>query len=201
MRSNLVALPLLAIALTVSAGCTKKTEPPPVLSRIQEFSLTDQNGEAFERSTLDGSVWVADFVFTHCNSSCPRLTAHMQGLQTRVSDVPNVEFLSVSVDPMNDTPEVIKAYMADNELPEGNWRFVTGEEAVIVDVVRNGFKVGLAEGDTSAGAEKVMHSNHFVLLDKQGQVRGYYRANNDGIAELERDLRYVAANPMPVPPR
>ena len=193
-------LVLLLVALFAALGCTKKTEPPPVLSRIQEFSLVDQNNQPFERSTLDGNLWVADFVFTHCRASCPRLTAHMQGLQTRLADVPNVQFLSVSVDPTNDTPEVIKAYMKDNELQEANWRFVTGEEPVIVDLVRNGFKVGLAEGDTSAGHEAVMHSNHFVLLDELAQVRGYYRANNDGIAGLERDLRYVAANPMAPPP-
>lgn len=197
--SRRAATAVLLLTVVAAFGCTKKAEPPPVLSRIDEFSLVDQNGAPFERSTLDGNIWVADFVFTHCKSSCPRLTAHMQGLQTRLGDVENVEFLSVSVDPRNDTPEVIKAYMTDNDLEEENWRFVTGDEPVIVDLVRNGFKVGLAEGDPSTGGEAVMHSNHFVLLDRQAQVRGYYRANNDGIADLERDLRYVAANPMAPP--
>ncbi|MEM7433724.1 MAG: SCO family protein [Myxococcota bacterium] len=193
MRCRLRSLVFVAALLPV-VGCTKKVDPPPVLSQIGSFSLVDQNGEAFERDALDGRVWVADFIFTHCKSSCPRLTAHMKGLQTRLGDVPDVEFLSVSVDPRNDTPEVIKAYMTDNDLSEVNWRFVTGEQDVIVDVVRNGFKVGLAEGDGSSASEAVMHSNHFVLVDDQAQVRGYYRANNDGIAELERDLRFVATN-------
>ncbi|MEM7135580.1 MAG: SCO family protein [Myxococcota bacterium] len=185
---------LVVAAALVAVGCTKKAEPPPVLSQIGAFSLIDQNAEPFEQSALEGRLWVADFIFTHCKSSCPRLTGHMKGLQTRLGDVPDVEFLSVSVDPRNDTPEVIKAYMTDNDLPEVNWRFVTGEQDVIVDVVRNGFKVGLAEGDGKSGSEAVMHSNHFVLVDDRAQVRGYYRANNDGIAELERDLRFLAAN-------
>lgn len=180
--------------VAATAACSKK-EPPPVFNRIGEFALVDQNGAGFNRAALDGNLWVADFVFTHCKSSCPRLTAHMKGLQTRVSDVENVEFLSVSVDPRNDTPEVIKAYMTDNELPEANWRFVTGEPETIKDLVKNGFQVGLAEGNPAMGTEAVMHSNHFVLLDDRAQVRGYYRANNDGIADLERDIRFLASNP------
>lgn len=176
-------------------GCSKKTEPPPVLSQLPEFSLVDQNGQVFDRHALEEGLSVADFIFTHCRSTCPRLTAHMQGLQARLSDVPNAQFLSVSVDPTNDTPEVLKAYMTKNELSEANWRFVTGEEQAIRDVVLNGFKLGLAEGNDQPDTEAIMHANHFVLVDDKAQVRGYYRANNDGIADLERDLRFLAANP------
>ncbi len=184
---------LLFVLCLLTAGCSNKNEPPPVLGQLPEFTLVDQNGQAFDRETLEGELWVADFIFTHCRSTCPRLTAHMQGLQTRLSDIPNAQFLSVSVDPRNDTPEVLKAYMTKNELSEANWRFVTGEEPAIRDVVVNGFKVGLAEGEDQPGAEAIMHANHFVLVDQEAQVRGYYRANNDGIAQLERDLRLLAS--------
>ena len=182
------------LCVVLAVGC-KKAEPLPVYSELPEFSLVDQDGQAFGRGTLGGDIWVADFVFTHCRSSCPRLTAHMKGLQTRLADVPGTQFLSVSVDPANDTPEVLKKYMTTNELTETNWRFVTGEEQAIQDVVLKGFKVGLAEGDGSPGSEAVSHSNHFVLVDGDARVRGYYRANNDGIADLERDLRRLASNP------
>lgn len=192
MRSKTTRLLLVLSLLTI--GCSKKTEPPPVLGALPEFSLVDQNGQAFDRQSLEGDFWVADCIFTHCRSTCPRLTAHMQGLQTRLSDIPNAQFLSVSVDPRNDTPDVLKAYMTKSELSEANWRFVTGEEQAIRDVVLNGFKVGLAEGDDRPGAEAIMHANHFVLVDEKAQVRGYYRANNDGIADLERDLRFLASN-------
>ena len=144
MRSKATRL-LLALSL-VAIGCSKKNEPPPVLAELPEFSLVDQNGQTFDREVLEGNFWVADFIFTHCRSTCPRLTAHMQGLQTRVSDLPNAQFLSVSVDPRNDTTEVLKTYMTKNELSEANWRFVTGEEEAVRDVVLNGFKVGLADG-------------------------------------------------------
>jgi protein SCO1/2 len=143
---------------------------------------------------MEGKLSVSAFVFTHCRSTCPRITAHMKGLQARLSDVPSAHFVSVSVDPRNDTPEVIKAYMTKNDLDETNWRFVTGDEEAIRHVVVDGFRVGLGDEDSkAAGAEDIMHSNSFVLVDHEAQVRGYYRANNDGIGDLERDLRALAA--------
>lgn len=192
MRSKALLLGLLAL---LALGCSKrKAEDIPVLSTLPEFALLDQDEQPFTRDSMEGQIWVSAFVFTHCRSTCPRLTAHMKGLQTRVSDVPNVNLVSVSVDPRNDTPEVIKAYMQKNDLDESNWRFVTGEEEVIRRVVVEGFKVPIGDEDSrAAGSDDIMHSNSFVLVDPDTQVRGYYRANNDGIADLERDLRALAA--------
>ncbi|MGB5267077.1 MAG: SCO family protein [Polyangiales bacterium] len=197
MRSRALLLALLAVLAVV--GCSKRSaKDVPVLGQLPEFSLVDQNEQAFDRDTMEGKLWVSAFVFTHCRSTCPRITAHMKGLQSRVSDVPSAHFVSVSVDPRNDTPEVIKAYMTKNELDESNWRFVTGEEEAIRHVVVDGFRVGLGDADSkAAGAEDIMHSNSFVLVDAEAQVRGYYRANNDGIGDLERDLRALAAGEPP----
>jgi protein SCO1/2 len=186
---------ILCLLVALAFGCTKRSaEDVPVLNELPEFSLVDQDEAPFGREALEGRLSVAAFVFTHCRSSCPRLTAHMKGLQTRLADVPNVSFLSVSVDPRNDTPEVLKAYMVDNGLDERNWRFVTGDETAIRRVVIEGFRVGMEEADGEAtGTEEIMHSNAFVLVDTEARVRGYYRANNDGIADLERDLRALAS--------
>lgn len=192
MRSEARLVLLLAV---LAVGCTKRSaEDVPVLGQLPEFALVDQNEQAFTRDTMEGDIWVSAFVFTHCKSTCPRLTAHMKGLQTRVSDVPSANFVSVSVDPRNDTPEVIKAYMTKNALDERNWRFVTGDEEAIRHVVVEGFKVPIGDDESRvAGSDEIMHSNSFVLVDDKAQVRGYYRANNDGIADLERDLRALAA--------
>jgi protein SCO1/2 len=194
MRSETSGLSFLILVGLLALGCSKKSaEDVPVLGQLPEFSLLDQDQQAFSRGSMEGNLWVSAFVFTHCRSTCPRITAHMKGLQSRLSDVPSAHFVSVSVDPRNDTPEVIKAYMAKNGLDESNWRFVTGEEEAIRHVVVDGFRVGLGDEDSkAAGADDIMHSNSFVLVDDEAQVRGYYRANNDGIADLERDLRALA---------
>ena len=195
MRSKTSGLWVCALLGLVTLGCSKKSvQDVPVLGQLPEFSLVDQDEQVFSRDSMQGKLWVSAFVFTHCRSTCPRLTAHMQGLQSRLSDVPSANFVSVSVDPRNDTPDVIKAYMTENGLDEGNWRFVTGDEKAIRHVVVDGFRVGLGDEESqAAGANDIMHSNSFVLVDGQAQVRGYYRANNDGIGDLERDLRALAA--------
>ena len=198
MRSNALGLRLLTLVVLLGlpvTGCSKRSAADvPVLGQLPKFSLVDQDQQAFARETMEGNLWVSAFVFTHCRATCPRITAHMKGLQSRLSDVPSAHFVSVSVDPRNDTPEVIKAYMTKNDLDETNWRFVTGDEAAIRHVVVDGFRVGLGDEDSkAAGAEDIMHSNSFVLVDHEAQVRGYYRANNDGIGDLERDLRALAA--------
>jgi len=195
MRSKTVALLLLGLLFGLTSGCSKRrAEDVPVLSQLPEFTLVDQNEQAFTRESLAGKLSVAAFVFTHCRSTCPRLTAHMKGLQSRLSDLQTANFVSVSVDPRNDTPEVIKAYMVKNELGESNWHFVTGDEEVIRQVVVEGFKVPIGDEDSrAAGSDEIMHSNSFVLVDDKSQVRGYYRANNDGIGDLERDIRALAA--------
>ena len=195
MRSKTPRVLLLSLLGFLAFGCSKRTaEDVPVLGQLPEFSLVDQDQKAFARESMEGHLWVSAFVFTHCRSTCPRITAHMKGLQSRLSDVPSAHFVSISVDPRNDTPEVIKAYMTKNELDESNWRFVTGDEEAIRHVVVDGFRVGLGDEDSkAAGADDIMHSNSFVLVDDKAQVRGYYRANNDGIGDLERDLRALAA--------
>jgi protein SCO1/2 len=195
MRFRTLGLLSLALAALLALGCTKKSaKDVPVLGELPEFSLVDQDQKDFTRESMEGNLWVSAFVFTHCRSTCPRLTAHMKGLQTRVSDVPSAYFVSVSVDPRNDTPEVIKAYMTKNELDESNWRFVTGDEEAIRHVVVDGFRVPIGDEDSrAAGADDIMHSNSFVLVDEKARVRGYYRANNDGIEDLERDLRALSA--------
>ncbi|MBW2629769.1 MAG: SCO family protein [Deltaproteobacteria bacterium] len=195
MPSKTPGLLLLSLLGLLALGCSKRTaEDVPVLGQLPEFSLVDQDQKAFVRGSMEGKLWVSAFVFTHCRSTCPRITAHMKGLQSRLSDVPSAHFVSVSVDPRNDTPEVIKAYMTKNELDESNWRFVTGDEEAIRHVVVDGFRVGLGDEDSkAAGADDIMHSNSFVLVDDKAQVRGYYRDNNDGIADLGRDLRALAA--------
>jgi protein SCO1/2 len=194
MRSRTLGLFFCFVA---ACGCTKRSaQDVPVLGELPDFALLDQDSQTFDRKAMTGGIWVADFVFTHCASSCPRLTAHMQGLQARLSDAPGVHFLSVTVDPRNDTPEVIKAYMTKNELDESNWRFVTGTEEAVRRLVVEGFKVGMDdEPGEAAGAEEIMHSNYFALVDRQARLRGYYRANNAGIADLERDLRALAFAP------
>lgn len=171
-------------------GCSKRSaDDVPVIAELPEFSLVDQDEQVFNAESMERGLWITAFVFTHCRATCPRLTAQMKKLQGRLSDLPSARFLSVSVDPRNDTPEVIKAYMTTNGLDETNWRFVTGPEKAVQDFVVGGFKVGYGRTQWST---ELTHSNSFALVDQEARIRGYYSSEDDGLIELERDLRALA---------
>ena len=174
----------------LALSCTNRSAPEtPVIAELPEFTLVDQDGRAFDRNSIVSGVWVTAFVFTHCRATCPRLTAQMKKLQARVSDVEDARLLSVSVDPRNDTPEVIKAYMKANQIDERNWRFVTGTEEAVERFVVGGFRVGYGRTQWST---ELTHSNSFALVDQQARIRGYYGSDDEGLQKLEQDLRSLS---------
>lgn len=162
------------------------------LGQVPAFSFTDQLGQPVSNRDLAGKVWVANFVFTRCPSVCPLLTAKFSALQTKIGPLPDVRFVSFSVDPEFDTPEVLKAYAARFEADPKRWSFLTGPIADIEKTVVDGFKVHM--GEASARPENptlidIMHGEHFVLVDQTGTIRGYYRSDAAGLSELASDLQ------------
>jgi protein SCO1/2 len=133
-------------------------------------------------------------VFTRCPSVCPLLTAKFAALQKQLGGLP-VRFVSISVDPEYDTPEVLAAYGARFEADPERWQFLTGPLQELERTVVKGFKVHRGDPEPSATDPtlvEIMHGEHFVLVDAQGAIRGYYRSDASGLKELEADLRDLA---------
>ncbi len=189
---RLLSVLLVALALG-SWGCDTPEEPLPVLGQVPAFSFSDQEGRAVHADDFRGKPWVADFIFTRCVSACPMLTSQMSNLQRRLgSDADRVRLASFSVDPSHDTPEVLKAYAAAHGV-SGHWLFLTGDLGAMREAVERGFRVRMGdppEGDAPAGFD-IMHAQHFLLVDAQNRIRGYYPSDGDGLERLERDLRRV----------
>jgi protein SCO1/2 len=161
------------------------------LGHVPTFSLTDQRERRVTDRDLLGKVWVANFVFTRCPSVCPMLTAKFAALQKQLGPLP-VQFVSISVDPDYDTPQVLAAYAARFEADPERWRFLTGPLKEIERTVVQGFKVHRGDPEPSPSDPtlvEIMHGEHFVLVDAQGEIRGYYRSDAAGLKELEGDLR------------
>ena len=167
-------------AVLVLFGC--KPEPQlPELYPVPAFSLTDQTDQAVTLQQLKGRVWVADFIFTNCGGSCPIMTDKMRRLQDALP--PEIRMVSFTVDPARDTPKALAAYAAEQGARRDRWLFLTGDKQALYDICVKGFKLPLDdEGGTIA--EPIAHSSRFVLVDKQGVVRGYYSGTED--AELTR---------------
>lgn len=159
----------------ILAGC----KAAPELSKlypVPEFSLTDQTGQAVTLADLKGRVWVADFIFTNCGGTCPVMTDKMRKLQDTLPA--EVRMVSFSVDPERDTPNALAAYAAEHGAARDRWLFLTGDKQALYDICVKGFKLPLDEQGGSA-IEPVAHSTRFVLIDKQGEIRGYYSGTED----------------------
>jgi len=162
------------------------------LGQVPAFALKDQSGRTVTERDYAGKVWIANFVFTRCASVCPMLTAKFRALQTDLKDVTGLAYVSISVDPEYDTPEVLAAYAKRFEADISRWRFLTGPLGDIERTVVQGFKIHV--GDRKPSAEdptlmEIMHGEHFVLIDASGTIRGYFQADEAGLKELEAAAR------------
>lgn len=161
----------------VLMACGPKAEPPPVLGQLADFRLVDQTGRAFTGHDLRGKVWVADFMFTRCPTVCPRMTERMAAVAERARALPNVAFVSFSVDPDNDTPTALAAYAAAHH---ADWTFLTGATQSVADEL----KIAVEKQGGS-----ITHGIHFVLVDGERYIRGYYDSTDDeALKRLWTDL-------------
>jgi len=171
-----------AAFLILLAGCTPE-KPLPIYGDVPKFELLNQQGHKFDRSSLDGHVWIADFIFTNCESSCPRMSSKMHSLQDATD--PGVKLVSFTVDPQRDTPQALEQYGKKYSADEKRWTFLTGEPATLDMLDRDAFKLGNLNMD---------HSTRFVLVDKKGRVRGYYGLfDGDTVPQLAKDAARLEA--------
>jgi cytochrome oxidase Cu insertion factor (SCO1/SenC/PrrC family) len=116
-----------------------------VYGRVPDFSLVERSGRRVEASNLQGKVWIADFIYTHCTDTCPLQSAQMARLQKEYADVPDLRLVSITVDPARDTPQVLAWYAARFGADPARWLFLTGEKAAIFRLAREGFRLGVEE--------------------------------------------------------
>ena len=170
---------LLSITLL---SCTQ-TRPLPVFGQIPAFQLVAQDGQPFDSRSLAGKVWVADFIFTNCPGPCPMMSSRMRQVQTATSDLPGVRLISFTVDPARDTPRVLTAYSKHFLAQPGRWFFLTGEPSRLNELGLNAFHLNTVDGNLD-------HSTRFALVDRRGQIRGYYSFDDDGFPKgLIADVR------------
>lgn len=176
-----------------SAG-SRESANLPVLGKLPDFSLVERSGKPLTRADLAGKVWVANFIFTHCQGVCPLLSARMAKLRRSLSDIdPRVLSVSMTVDPTRDSPEVLREYAQRYGADPNDWLFVTGRPAEIRRLIGEGFRLSIAErppeqaGDSS---DLITHSDRFVLVDGDSQIRGYYRGDDSEVlSRLDNDIR------------
>jgi len=145
---------------------------------IREFEFTDQNGNKVHARDLRGGYWLAGFVFTTCGSTCPQMAASAKVLQDQIVD-PGKKFRIVffSVDPVNDTPEAMKAWMQAHGLKDDKVIMLTGPKDELYKTALDSFQLGVQPGGPDS-TEAVIHSRKFALVNPNMRVMAYYDGTN-----------------------
>jgi protein SCO1/2 len=152
-------------------------------AEVPEFNFVGHDGGRFLSSSLQDKVWVANFIFTSCQSMCPLITKKMQALQGKFADEKSLRIVSFSLDPENDTPLKLKAYGEKYQADMEQWCFVTGHWKEIHGLMQDGLKV-------VAPAQPASHTDRLVLVDRGMKIAGYYSANDpDDLEKLEQDIQ------------
>lgn len=161
------------------------SEKLPVIAKLSNFQLKDQEGEVFSSKDLEGRVWVSDFIFTRCAGPCPLMTDRMAELQQTFKGKADVSFVTITMDALHDTPDVLEAFGKKHGADFSNWYFLTGDSTSILDIARNIYKV-------PADKDPEMHTTRFILVDKESNIRGYYDSLDDGaIEKLKKAIRIL----------
>lgn len=182
-----------ALAALILSACGEDEPPLPEMLPVGGFTLLDQDGEEFSTREFDGDVWVADLIFTSCPSICPLMSTQMANLHRRVTR-DDVHFVSVTVDPEVDTPEVLRAYGERYGADFDRWTFLTGSPEDVRRVVQRSFRLPM--GDRMAIDDDrydILHTGRFILVDRRSTMRGLYSTDREGIESLEHDIERLTA--------
>jgi protein SCO1/2 len=156
---------------------------------VPGFQLTNQNGQPFGSAELAGKIWIADFIYTTCPGPCPMISSRMSELQKPLEKT-DVRLVSFSVDPQKDIPEVLRRYAEKLQAEPGRWDFLTGPKSAIYKISHDGFRLAVSDGSDAQGIP--VHSTRIVLVDRHGQIRGYYDATEpEAITKLLADTNHL----------
>ena len=157
--------------------------------KISDFKLTNQNGKEITQANYKDKIYVADFFFTTCQDICPVMTKNMYQLQEELKNDNEILLLSHTVIPEVDTVEQLKEYAIENNVDDSKWNLVTGDKKQIYELARKSY---LAVEDSNFNEFDMIHTENFMLIDKEKQIRGFYDGtNSEEIKRLLKDIEIL----------
>tara|TARA_B100000482_G_scaffold38994_1_gene24833 strand:+ start:1146 stop:1817 length:672 start_codon:yes stop_codon:yes gene_type:complete len=157
--------------------------------KISDFKLTNQNGKEITQANYKDKIYVADFFFTTCQDICPVMTKNMYQLQEELKNDNEILLLSHTVIPEVDTIEQLKEYAIENKVDDSKWNLVTGDKKQIYELARKSY---LAVEDSNFNEFDMIHTENFMLIDKEKQIRGFYDGtNSEEINRLLKDIEIL----------
>ncbi|WP_064093571.1 SCO family protein [Rossellomorea aquimaris] len=161
------------------AGCSNSDFQAETNYEVKDFTYTNQNNKEVSLKDLKGQVWIADFIFTNCETVCPPMTFNLTKLQKKLKEegVEDYKIVSFSVDPENDTPKALKEYISNFEADTSKWELLTGYKFdEVKDLAEHSFKSIVANDPNS---DQMIHGTRFYLVNEEGVVVKTYSGNSD----------------------
>lgn len=185
----LVAVFLFALARVIPGFGDAKL---PILSYVQPFSFTDQDGKTFTQKDVNGKVYVAEFFFTTCKGICPKLNGNMKKVYTALHKENDLMFLSHTVDPETDSVGRLKRY-ADSLGVEGSkWHFLTGTKDGLYHAARASYLLDDPKNNAESIDQQFIHTQLCALVDRSGRVRKIYDGLKTAeIEEMKSDIEHL----------
>ncbi len=157
---------------------------------VQPFSLINQYHDTVSEKTINNKIYVADFFFATCQSICPKMSSQLVHVQNAFKNDNNVLILSHTVNPSNDTVEVLNGYAQTYGAIKNKWHLLTGNKKTIYDMARYSYLVNALEDDGST--EGFLHSELFILVDAQKRIRGMYDGTDSvAVVKLISDIKLL----------
>ncbi|MGF1558981.1 MAG: SCO family protein [Flavobacteriaceae bacterium] len=158
---------------------------------IADFSLTNQNGETITQEDYADKIYIADFFFTTCPTICPIMTKNMASIQNQLGD--EVLLLSHSVTPEIDSVAQLKKYAVEKGVDDTKWNLLTGDKKQIYELARKSYLAVKTDGD--GGPYDMIHTENFILVDRQRRIRGFYDGTKmEEVEKLMKDLAVLKAS-------
>ncbi|MFH2055580.1 MAG: SCO family protein [bacterium] len=172
-----------AVVISVAESATTQV---PVLGQVPEFTYQDQLEQPFGLEQMKGKLNVVGFMFTRCRSVCPVMSGVIAELNDLYQHSDKVQFVSISVDPDYDSVNVRREYIDDHGVPQERWHYLRAPIDSVAQLMEQGFM--LAAESLPGG-----HPSHFILVDREGQIRGYYSYDDErDINLLKQQIRILA---------
>jgi len=165
----------------------------PVMSYVQNFSFTDQNGQPVTEKNVDGKVYVTNYFFTTCKGICPKMNFNLKGVYDQFKNDKDFAIISHSSMPETDSVPLLKDY-EEKMLPNDHnnaakWYFVTGSKDSLYKMARQSYLLDNDKNNSQNIQEAFIHTQFIALVDQKKRVRGIYDGlKPDEIAQLEKDI-------------
>lgn len=159
--------------------------------RAGTFSFVNQEGKSITEKSVENKVTVAEYFFTSCPSICPMMNANLRQVYEKFKTNPDFVILSHTVDPDKDSVPVLRAYAERLDARAPGWQFLTGDKMALYTSASRDYLLSAAD----SGSNQFIHTQYVALLDKSGQIRGFYDMTVKGsIKKLDADIQQLLTN-------